>query len=79
MSGNLFITFSQPYFARLLDVCHGRLVNNELSLLLVFEHVDQDLSRYLEKCPSPGLGPDRIKVSADLSGGPYASRGNLVP
>lgn len=30
---------------------------------LVFEHVDQDLATYLERCPSPGLGPDRIKVS----------------
>ena len=33
-----------------------------MSLYLVFEHVHQDLATYLEKCPAPGLGPDRIKV-----------------
>ena len=31
-------------------------------LVLVFEHVDQDLSAYLEKCPPPGLSPGVIKV-----------------
>ncbi len=36
-----------------------------MSLYLVFEHVHQDLASYLEKCPSPGLGQDRIKVSED--------------
>lgn len=30
-------------------------------LFLVFEHVEQDLATYLERCPSPGLGPDKIK------------------
>ena len=33
-----------------------------MSLYLVFEHVHQDLATYLEKCPAPGLGQDRIKV-----------------
>ncbi len=33
-----------------------------MSLYLVFEHVHQDLASYLEKCPEPGLGQDRIKV-----------------
>ena len=33
-----------------------------MSLYLVFEHVHQDLASYLEKCPPPGLGQDRIKV-----------------
>ena len=33
-----------------------------MSLYLVFEHVHQDLATYLEKCPAPGLAPDRIKV-----------------
>ena len=33
-----------------------------MSLYLVFEHVHQDLANYLEKCPAPGLGQDRIKV-----------------
>ena len=30
-------------------------------LYLVFEHVDQDLNLYIEKCPPPGLAPERIK------------------
>ncbi len=34
-----------------------------MKLLLVFEHIDQDLAHYLQKVPSPGLGPDRIRVS----------------
>jgi hypothetical protein len=32
-------------------------------LYLVFEHVDQDLNSFIERCPAPGLGPDRIKVA----------------
>ena len=47
---------------RLLDICHGPRREREMSLYLVFEHVHQDLATYLEKCPAPGLGPDRIKV-----------------
>lgn len=48
---------------RLLDVCPGRRSHREMKLMLVFEHIDQDLSQFLEKVPSPGLGPDRIRVS----------------
>ncbi|XP_070546974.1 cyclin-dependent kinase 6-like [Ptychodera flava] len=50
-----------PNIVQLLDVCHGMRTNLETRLTLVFEHVDQDLATYLEKCPSPGLGPDRIQ------------------
>ena len=59
----LFIFFLfVPY--RLLDVCYGVISSNaEINLTLVFEYVEQDLSTYLQRCPSPGLGPDRIKVS----------------
>lgn len=46
---------------RLLDVCHGSRSQHEMRLMLVFEHVDQDLAHYLEKVPSPGLGPTRIQ------------------
>lgn len=28
---------------------------------MVFEHVDQDLAVYLERCPAPGLAADQIK------------------
>ena len=39
----------------------------QLVLFLVFEHVDQDLASYLANCPSPGLGPDKIKVKLEKS------------
>ncbi|XP_022099819.1 cyclin-dependent kinase 4-like [Acanthaster planci] len=50
---------------KLLDVCHGGMTgNNEMSLTLVFEYIDMDLATYLEKCPSPGLQPSKIKELA---------------
>ncbi|XP_013394555.1 cyclin-dependent kinase 6 isoform X1 [Lingula anatina] len=49
-----------PNIVRLLDICHTQKDQRETHLYLVFEHIDQDLATYLEKCPSPGLGPDRI-------------------
>lgn len=50
---------------RLLDICHGPRLEHEQQLVLymVFEHVDQDLATYLERCPSPGLSAERIKVT----------------
>jgi cyclin-dependent kinase 6 len=51
-------------YHRLLDICHGQRLEREMVLYLVFEHVDQDLNSFIEKCPSPGLGPDRIKAGA---------------
>ena len=36
-------------------------MDREMVLYLVFEHMDQDLNLYLQHCPPPGLGPDRIK------------------
>ena len=36
-------------------------LGREMNLFLVFEHVDQDLNLYIEKCPPPGLAQDRIK------------------
>lgn len=52
-----------PNIVRLLDICHGQRSEqgNQLILVLVFEHVDQDLAAYLEKCPPPGLSPGIIK------------------
>ena len=37
-----------------------------MSLHLIFEHVDGDLSAYLEKCPAPGLPLHKIKVCSFL-------------
>ena len=54
--------YKDRLFFRLLDICHGQRREREMSLYLVFEHVHQDLASYLEKCPSPGLQPERIKV-----------------
>ncbi|KAK6182669.1 cyclin-dependent kinase 6 [Patella vulgata] len=53
--------FEHPNIVRLLDVRHSQLNETEIRLMLVFEYIDQDLATYLERCPSPGLGPDRIR------------------
>jgi len=54
---------NHPNIVRLLDICHGQRMEmgREMNLFLVFEHVDQDLNLYIEKCPPPGLAPERIK------------------
>ena len=52
---------------RLLDVSHNNVTDREIRVNLVFEFIDQDLSTYLARCPSPGLGPDRIRVSFPCS------------
>lgn len=53
--------FSYP---RLFDVCTVSRTDRETKLTLVFEHVDQDLTTYLEKAPDPGVPPETIKVTA---------------
>ncbi|XP_063230163.1 cyclin-dependent kinase 4 [Bacillus rossius redtenbacheri] len=55
--------YEHPNIVRLLDICHGEKLRSEqrLTLYLIFEHVDQDLACYLERCPPPGLPPSRIK------------------
>lgn len=52
---------NHPNIVRLLDICHGQRLDREMVLYLVFEHVDQDLNSFIERCPAPGLSPDRIK------------------
>ncbi|RZF46911.1 hypothetical protein LSTR_LSTR008039 [Laodelphax striatellus] len=56
-------TVQHPNIVRLLDVCHGQRLEREqqLILFLVFEHVDQDLMTYKDKCPAPGLSESRIR------------------
>ncbi|XP_017771328.1 PREDICTED: cyclin-dependent kinase 4 isoform X2 [Nicrophorus vespilloides] len=38
-----------PNIVRLLDICHGQRLEKELIMFLVFEHLEYDLSMYLEK------------------------------
>jgi len=52
---------NHPNIVRLLDICHGQRMDREMVLYLVFEHVDQDLNLYIERCPAPGLAPARTK------------------
>jgi len=53
--------YNHPNIVRLVDICHGPRYEREMVLYLVFEHVDQDLNAYLERCPPPGLGAEKIK------------------
>eukprot|EP00090_Calanus_glacialis_P001341 TRINITY_DN1094_c0_g1_i1.p1 TRINITY_DN1094_c0_g1~~TRINITY_DN1094_c0_g1_i1.p1 ORF type:complete len:376 (-),score=50.41 TRINITY_DN1094_c0_g1_i1:496-1623(-) len=53
--------YNHPNIVRLVDICHGPRYDREMVLYLVFEHVDQDLNAYLERCPPPGLGAEKIK------------------
>jgi len=46
---------------RLLDVVSAQRTHHELHIMLIFEHVDQDLAQYLEKNAS-GLSPERIQA-----------------
>ncbi|CAN7996468.1 unnamed protein product [Ixodes hexagonus] len=46
-----------PNVVRLLDICHGCRLERELVVFLVFEHIDQDLAGFLDRCPEPGLDP----------------------
>lgn len=55
-----------PFFFRLFDVCTVSRTDRETKLTLVFEHVDQDLTTYLEKAPDPGVPPETIKVTVAL-------------
>lgn len=49
---------------RLLDVCHGQRTEREgqLVLFLVFEHLEQDLSGYIEALPNSGMQAKTIQV-----------------
>jgi len=53
--------YNHPNVIRLLDICHGPRYDREMVLYLVFEHIEQDLSTFLENCPPPGLPPAKMK------------------
>ncbi|ELK12502.1 Cell division protein kinase 6 [Pteropus alecto] len=54
-------TFEHPNVVRLFDVCTVSRTDRETKLTLVFEHVDQDLTTYLDKVPEPGVPTETIK------------------
>lgn len=54
-------SFEHPNVVRLFDVCTVSRTDRETKLTLVFEHIDQDLTTYLEKAPDPGVPPETIK------------------
>lgn len=53
------------FLFRLLDVCHGQRLEREkqLVLFLVFEHLEQDLSGYIDSLPSSGMPARTLQVS----------------
>lgn len=54
--------FAHKNVVRLLDVFHTTSpTGHEKYLSLVFEHIEQDLSAYLDNCPQPGLPEWKIK------------------
>jgi len=55
------------FYFRLLDVWKSPVAAGEIRMKIVFEYVDQDLARYLENCPPPGLDAEKIKVLLDLT------------
>lgn len=57
-------SYEHPNIVRLLDICHGKLLEKEqqLILFLVFEHVEQDLSSFMDKYKGTGLSNIRITV-----------------
>ena len=48
-------------------MCTVSRTDRETKLTLVFEHVDQDLTTYLDKVPEPGVPTETIKVLRVLS------------
>merc|ERR1712223_95856 len=53
--------YNHPNIVRLLDICHGPRYDAGMVLYLVFEHVEQDLATFVQKCPPPGLPPAKVK------------------
>lgn len=56
-------TFEHPNIVRFYDVIHQTVLSDErfLTVYLIFEHVDQDLCSYMERCPPPGLSATNVK------------------
>ncbi|KAJ8796528.1 hypothetical protein J1605_002125 [Eschrichtius robustus] len=52
--------------SKLFDVCTVSRTDRETKLTLVFEHVDQDLTTYLDKVPEPGVPTETIKTNVEF-------------
>lgn len=51
-----------PNIVRLLDITYDvRSERNFMVMYLIFEYFPQDLKKYIEECPPPGLEQERIK------------------
>ncbi|XP_053117751.1 cyclin-dependent kinase 6 isoform X2 [Hemicordylus capensis] len=57
----MYAALSSMVEERLFDVCTVSRTDRETKLTLVFEHVDQDLTTYLNKVPEPGVPSETIK------------------
>jgi len=55
--------FQHPNIVRLLDICHGPRGSEPaaMTLYLVFEHLAQDLTTFLARCPPPGLPQSKVR------------------
>ncbi|XP_049771647.1 cyclin-dependent kinase 4-like, partial [Schistocerca cancellata] len=53
--------YEHPNIVKLLDVCTGHRTETDLYLFLVLEHLEQDLSNYIEKCPRSGMGASLVR------------------
>ncbi|GJQ76629.1 Cdk4 [Trypoxylus dichotomus] len=64
-------TYHHPNIVQILDVCHGKRLEKELIMYIVFEHMEQDLSSYLDKCSrGAGIKTTRIrKIIYDILSG----------
>lgn len=68
-----------PNIVKLLDVHHQIVSDRDVCLSLVFEFIDQDLTSYLERCPPPGLGHDRIRdLMMQMVNGIYFLHSNRI-
>lgn len=52
------------FFNRLIEVCHGQRIEREsqLVIFLVFEHLEQDLSDYIDRYSKTGVPRVVIQV-----------------
>ena len=53
--------YNHPNIVRLVDICHGPRREREMALYLVFEHVHEDLDKYIKRIPEPGVPMEKVK------------------